>query len=190
MRGSCSSWALNPLNPIQIDVSADMNSGFVNWLNSFSYNAWNLSPTVDENAISCHLSSDILTYLYLADKSSSLRMLTSFIVMKCSPWLRGSKEGQSTNRYDSIFYFVFTHDLQLVQIETSIPDGCTQMFAVTCFPETSLFSVPVIRLLQLSADLIKTLKQPLNQRVVLKQNYDVYLLIYLMIEGQTQVHLY
>lgn len=64
------------------------------------------------------------------------------------------------------------------------------MFAFTCFPETSLFSVPVIRLLQLSADLIKTLKQPLNQHVVLKQMYDIYLLMYLMTEGQTEVHLY
>lgn len=65
-----------------------------------------------------------------------------------------------------------------------------QMFAFTCFPETSLFSAPVIRLLQLSADLIKTLKQPLNQRVVLKQMFDIYLSMYSMTEGQTQVHLY
>lgn len=137
-------------------------------------NAWNLRPTVDENAISCYLSADILTYLHSADKSSSLQMLTSFIVIKRSAGLRtsvrGSKERQSTNRYGSIFIFVCIIYKQCVRIKTSpIIDECNQMFTFSCFPGTSLFNVPVIRLFQLSADLTKTLKQPLKQRVVWKQ---------------------
>lgn len=81
---------------------------------------------------------------------------------------QGGKRG--TVRYDSILLFLCMIYKQFVQIKTSpIIDGCKQMFTFTCFAETSLFNVPVIRLFQLSANLTKTLKQPLNQRVVWKQ---------------------
>lgn len=61
------------------------------------------------------------------------------------------------------------------------------MFTFPCFPETSLLNVPVIRLL--STYLTKTLKQPLNERVVWKQMSYIYLLLYVIVEVQTQVHL-
>lgn len=88
----CSSCPLNPW--IQIDISSDVKLEFINRLNSFLNSAWNLWPTVDENAISCYLSADILTYLYSADRSSFFQMLARFIVIKRSPWLCSQSEGQ------------------------------------------------------------------------------------------------
>lgn len=79
------------------------------------------------------------------------------------------RDSQLTDMIQFSFFLCMIYK-QFVQIKTSpIIDGCKQMFTFTCFPETSLFNVPVIRLFQLSANLTKTLKQPLNQRVVWKQ---------------------
>lgn len=50
-------------------------------MNLFYTNAWKLWATVVENLISSYLSADILTYLYSADKSGSIQMQASFVVI-------------------------------------------------------------------------------------------------------------